>query len=135
MKCLSDDSWHGNAGWQMSLAASFRNASVAYSRANGTVLSHQFSKTPSKPASTPARDMIVALQDALGDFSQMTDITGLLRILLNPEEIKLFPFYVYPTYVWGHLNSAATLASQDPAQVYRGAETLQSLLATILYFW
>jgi hypothetical protein len=78
--------------------------------------------------------MLTALRDALGDFTNMT-MTSLMAILVNPDQMKLFPFYVYPAYVWGHLNSAATLASQDPAQVYRGAETLQSLLATILYFW
>jgi hypothetical protein len=118
----------------MKLTASFRDANVAYSRANGTVLSHDFTHSQPTPARTPAREMLTALRDALGDFTGMT-MTSLMAILVNPDEMKLFPFYVYPAYVWGHLNSAATLASQDPAQVYRGAETLQSLLAIILYFW
>ncbi|KAF2432163.1 hypothetical protein EJ08DRAFT_136752 [Tothia fuscella] len=133
MSCLTNTAWHSNPGWQTSLKASFRNANVAYSRANGTVLSHDFARSKITPARTPAREMLTALHDALGDFSEMS-MSSLLAILMDPAQMKIFPFYVYPTYIWGHLNSAATLASQDPAQVYRGAETLQSLLATILYF-
>jgi hypothetical protein len=132
--CLSKDKWHTNAGWQATLNAYFQNANVAYSRTNGTVLSHDFAHNAARPANTPAHEMLVALQDALGDFKDV-DFQGLLAALMNPDKIKIFPLYVYPAYIWSHLESSNNLASQDPAQVYRGAETLQSLLAIILYFW
>jgi hypothetical protein len=76
--------------------------------------------------------MLAALHAALGDFSR--GVQDLLPILVQPEKLKLFPFYVYPVWIWGFLRGAKTLAADDPAFFTRGADTIQSMLTMILYF-
>ena len=129
---MEDTSWHSNPGWQATLIASFIHADVAYSKANGTILSHTFVDKPWS-ASTPAADMLLALRYAIPVFDG-SGIQILTQLITDPQKMKLFTLYAYPAWIWSWLNSAASLSETDPAMATRGAETLQSLLAVILHF-
>ena len=128
--CLS---WHSNEGWQTTLNATFSRVSVAYSRLNGIILSYDFSSlSPSSQAILPTPNILSTLQTAIGvDNGGLSDV---LALITDPNKLKLFPFYIYPVWIWGFLSGANKLASDDPAFVTRGADTIQSLLAMILYY-
>ncbi len=110
---------------------SFVNASVAYSRRNGTILSYQPVGTL-QPANVPSHEIITALHSAFGNFSD--GLESLLPILSQPEKLILFPLYAYPVYIWGFLEGAKNLASSDPEFAARGHDTLASILAMVMYF-
>src|SRR5262249_14202800 len=115
------------------LNATFCRAVVAYSRLNGTIISYDFSSSlPSSQAVLPTSDMLSAIQIAIGvDKGGLSDV---LTLIADPNKLELLPFYVYPVWVWGYLNGASTLASEDASFVSRGTQTVQSFLGMILYF-
>ncbi|KAH8886667.1 hypothetical protein GQ53DRAFT_827974 [Thozetella sp. PMI_491] len=129
--CLSNTTWNRDLGWQVTLNLSFVNASVAYSRRNGSILSYQPTGPP-EPAKAPGRDMIDGLHAAFGNFTD--GLESLIPMLSQPEKLLLFPLYAYPVYIWGFLQGAKSLASSDPEFVARGHDTLASILSLIMYF-
>jgi len=129
--CFTNTSWHQDPGWQISLDVSFVNASVAYSRHNGTILSYE-PVSSLRPATVPGKDILTALHSAFGDFSG--GLESLIPILTQPDKLMLLPMDAYPLYIWGFLEGSKTLAPNDPEFVSRGHDTLASLLAMIMYF-
>lgn len=124
-------SWHSNPGWATTLTTSFRRATVAYSKSNGTIISHVFSGSPAIPAPVNATDMLQGYRDALGNFSGLQEV---LAVLAKSDGTNLFALYAFPAFVWGCLKGVSSLGSQNPAVVTRAADVLQCFLAIMLYY-
>ena len=75
--------------------------------------------------------MLTAYRWAYGNFSGVQD---LLSLLTNPEETSLFTLRSFPALVWGCLKGISSLGSQNPAVNTKAADTLQCLLAIMLYY-
>ena len=75
--------------------------------------------------------MLQAYRWAYGNFSGVSDLYGLLT---DPDETNLFPLRTFPALVWGCLRGVSTLGSTNPAIVSKAADTLQCLLAIMLYY-
>ena len=67
-------------------------------------------------------------------FSSFPDISSLLKLIGRPESINLFPLYVYPAIVWANLKGVLTLGQQNPAIITRAQDTLECLLAIMMYY-
>jgi hypothetical protein len=125
--CLSDTSWHSLPGWTTSLNATFRRASMAYSRLNGTILTHQFTEELVRAAPINSSEILQAWDNFLGVGSGKDQ--GALSMLGLGEGSFLFPAMVS----W-FLNSLSALAHDNPAVDTRGVNALQALLAIPLYW-
>lgn len=75
--------------------------------------------------------MLQAYRWAYGNFSGVSD---LLSLLTNPEETSLFTLRSFPALVWGCLKGISSLGSENPAVNTKAADTLQCLLAIMLYY-
>ncbi|KAF2188992.1 hypothetical protein K469DRAFT_684256 [Zopfia rhizophila CBS 207.26] len=128
--CYTNTSWHASPGWTTSLTTTFRRGTVAYSRANGTILSHEFTSSPT-PAPVSASEMLDGYRSA---FSSFPDLSSLLSLLADPDATNMFPLYVYPAMVWANLKSIESLSPRNPAIVTRAQDTIQCLLAIMLYY-
>ncbi len=56
--CMTDTSWYGNQDWTVKLRTSFRNATLAYSRSNATILWHAFTGAAVEPVNISAADIL-----------------------------------------------------------------------------
>ena len=130
-QCRSNTSWHSDPGWITTVTSTFRKATVAYSRSNGTILSTQFSDAPETPAPVDAIAMLHGYLDAYGDFD---NLKSLLSMLQTPDGTNLFPLYVYPAFIWANLKGVSLLGPHNPAIATRAADTLQCILAIMLYY-
>jgi uncharacterized integral membrane protein len=128
--CLDDTDWQKNPGWTTQLTNSFRRATVAYDATNGTILSYQYTKDAS-PAPISADEIREGFQVI---FPIFPDISSLTSLVTKPESTSLFPLYAMPAIIWSDLNGVAALSSTNPALLSRAQDTLQCLLAMMLYF-
>src|SRR5436305_14170573 len=64
--CVEDTSWQSFPGWTTSLNATFRRASVAYSRLNGTILTNSFTDEPARIAPVNSTEILQAWDNFLG---------------------------------------------------------------------
>jgi hypothetical protein len=62
------------------------------------------------------------------------DLSELLALFSDADVSSLFGLYVYPAMVWANLKGADTLGQQNPAFIACAADTLQCLLAIMLYY-
>jgi hypothetical protein len=67
-------------------------------------------------------------------FRSPRDLSALLALFSDADVSNLFGLYVYPAMVWANLKGAETLGQQNPAIIARAANTLQCLLAIMLYY-
>jgi hypothetical protein len=129
-QCLTDTDWWNNPGWTTQLTATFQRANVAYTPTNGSILWQDFIGSPS-PAPVPAHGILAGFASAFQNFS---DPLALSSLLLDPSKTSLFALYAYPAVVWANLKGVAVLGPTDPALLVRAQDTLQCLLAILLYY-
>jgi hypothetical protein len=130
LSCLDDTDWQRNPGWTTQLTNSFRRATVAYATTNGTILSYEYTSAAA-PAPISADEIREGFQVIFPVFPNMTSLTSLVT---DPTSSTLFPLYAMPTIIWSNLNGVTTLSASNPALVSRAQDTLQCLLAMMLYF-
>ncbi|KAF2812580.1 uncharacterized protein BDZ99DRAFT_461241 [Mytilinidion resinicola] len=128
--CHTNKTWHSRPGWTTSLTTTFRDADVAYSKINGTILSHTFT-SPALVAPVSASEMLAGYRSA---FSSFPDLAALLNLFADSKATNLFSLYVYPAMIWANLKSVEALGPQNPAVVTRAQDTLQCLLAIMLFY-
>lgn len=128
--CHTNKAWHTGPGWTTSITTTFRAADVAYSKTNGTILSHTFT-SPALAAPISAPEMLAGYRSA---FSSFPDLAALLNLFADSAATNLFSLYVYPAMIWANLKSVEALGPQNPAVVTRAQDTLQCLLAIMLFY-
>lgn len=128
--CITNTTWPSGPAWTTSLTTSFRNANIAYSIRNGTILSHTYTSDPT-PAAVSATEMLAGYRAAYGKFDNYSSI---ITSFQNIESTSMFTLYVYPAIVGAHLKSTLRLSEQDPAIATRAQDTIQCLLAIMLYY-
>jgi hypothetical protein len=104
----------------------FQNSQVAYSRSNGTILWHSFTKTPSIPVNVSSLQILEAYNHLL------LDTTTLLHNSSNP--LPLFSGSSFPTLLWLSEPEFSDQNAINPATSNGIYATLQSLLAFPLYY-
>lgn len=75
--------------------------------------------------------MLAGYRAAYGKFDNLTTI---LTSFLDLKSTSMFTLYVYPAVVAAHLKSTLRLSEQDPAIATRAQDTIQCLLAIMLYY-
>lgn len=75
--------------------------------------------------------MLAGYRAAYGKFDDMASILNTFR---DMESTSMFTLYVYPAIVGAHLKSTLELSEQDPAIATRAQDTIQCLLAIMLYY-
>ena len=102
---------------------------MAYSRLNGTILSHEFTAERQTPAPVSASD-ILAVWDALLGVADSEDLIyqGWVMMGFGPGS------FMFPSLVGSFLDGVTAIAAENPAADTRGVNALQSLLAIPLYF-
>jgi hypothetical protein len=128
--CLDDTSWQSLPGWATSLNATFRRASMAYSRQNGTILTHQFIDKPASAASVDSSDILQAWDNFLGVSTAANDQSQELMSMLGLGGGG----FLFPGLVSWFLNGVSAIALENPAADTRGVNALQALLAIPLYW-
>jgi hypothetical protein len=122
---MNDTSWHHNVDWTVKMSASFQNASVAYSRNNGTILWHSFANTPSVSVEVEPSQILAAYD------SFFFDTTTLLR--KNSSDLPLFSGSITPTFLWMSEPLFSSQNATNPATSSGAFSTLHTLLAVPLY--
>jgi hypothetical protein len=67
-------------------------------------------------------------------YSRFDDLQAILATFSELESTSMFTLYVYPAIVGAHLKSTLRLSEQDPAIATRAQDTIQCLLAIMLYY-
>jgi hypothetical protein len=127
--CMEDTSWLSNAGWTTQLTSTFRHATVAYSRENATILSHDYT-SDAVPAPVSAQELLTAYQVV---FSSFPSIAALTTLITDSQVTALFSLYIQPAIIWSNLRGTLS-SSTDPALLARAQDTIQCILAIMLYF-
>jgi hypothetical protein len=125
--CLNTTSWHVNPGWNLKMAASFRVASIAYSRLNGTILWHSFNSShPATPHPILATDIIKSYDTLLFDTTTY----------LRDENASRTPFSgsSFATFLWSMVPETTASNVKNPEAASTWFSALQSLLAMPLYY-
>lgn len=128
--CDSDTSWQSLPGWTTSLNATFRRASIAYSRLNGTILTHRFTEEPERAAPISSVDILQAWDNFLGVGNVADSSTQNILSMLGLGGGGL----LFPGLVSWFLNGISAVSLENPAADTRGVNALQSLLAIPLYW-
>jgi hypothetical protein len=130
--CHKDSAWNATPTWTTSLQTSYRQAKLGYSRLNGTILSHEFTRRPSedRPASLNASDILLAWDNFLGLGNSTDKLTANALTLLRLGPGK----YLFPAMIGSMLNSITALAPQNPALGTRAVNALQALLTIPLSY-
>ncbi|KAK4442372.1 hypothetical protein QBC34DRAFT_444245 [Podospora aff. communis PSN243] len=124
--CINDTSWHHNVDWTIKMSAYFRNASVAYSRANGTILWHSFhDDSPPMPANITPSDILRAYDVLLLDANTV--------FAKNGSETSPFSSSNFSTFLWMSQPVFSGQNATNPATVNAVFSGLQALLAIPLY--
>ena len=126
-QCASNTTWHSSPGWSTILKTSFRNASISFSRSNGTILSHTFPASNETPAPINATDLFRAYDSFFG----ATGNDPTLELLTSLTGASAGPLFV--KYVWSILNLHARIAISNPAIATRNVNALHNLLTVPLY--
>lgn len=124
-RCMNDSSWHHNADWTVKMSASFQNASVAYSRNNGTIIWYSFADTPAVSVEVEPSQILAAYD------SFFFDTTTLLH--KNSSDLPLFSGSISPTFLWMTEPLFSGQNATNPATNSGAFSTLRALLAVPLY--
>ena len=109
------------------MKTSYRRATVAYSRYNGTILSHKFSKTPPVVAPINATELLQAFDIILGtSTSNFTE-------LITPFAAFGSRKPALPYFIWWYFHGISGLPVHDAGANARAVAGLQSLLALTIY--
>ena len=127
--CDKDTSWQSSPGWTTSLNSTFRHASLAYSRLNGTILAHSFTDEPATIAPVNSAEILQAWDNFLG-VNAADDVIGQALSMFGSGSGD----FLFPGMVGSFLNSISAIAIENPAADTRGVNALQSLLAIPLYW-
>ncbi|OAP58486.1 hypothetical protein AYL99_07576 [Fonsecaea erecta] len=128
--CDKESAWNSTPTWSTSLSSTLRHARIAYSRLNGTIISHEFSKMSETTAPLKSTDLLQAWDNFLG-LANDTDLTTSTTLeILGLGAGK----FMFPAMIASMLNSIAELVSRSPALQSRAVNSLQALLAIPIYF-
>jgi hypothetical protein len=126
-RCLQDTSWQTQSnGWSTSLRPSFRNATVAYSRINSTILSTNF-KSDAIFAPVTAADVKTAFSSILRTDYTVPNTT-LSTTMLGTE------MHFFGRIFASHMYRLTVMVEKNPEINIRGVNAIQSLLALTLYY-
>lgn len=128
--CLQDVSWHSLPGWTTDVKTTLRNASVAYSRLNGTIFSHTFTEELARSAPVDSSEILQAWDNFLATGTSADDQLQLALSILGGGYGK----FLFPGMVAWYLNSITAIAADNPAADTRGVNALHALLAIPLYY-
>ncbi|OQV00399.1 hypothetical protein CLAIMM_05896 [Cladophialophora immunda] len=128
--CDKESTWNSTPTWATSLSSTFRHARIAYSRLNGTIISHEFSKMSETVAPLNSSDLLQAWDNFLG-LAKSTDLTTSTTLeILGLGAGK----FMFPAMIASMLNAITAVSSQSPALQTRAVNALQALLAIPIYF-
>jgi hypothetical protein len=123
---LNNTSWRDGDGWSTSIRTSYRRATVAYARFNGTILSYTFSNIPTVEALINATELLQAFDVILGvDSSNST--------LVSPFATFGARTPALPYFIWWYFHGISALPRDDAAANARAVAGLQSLLTLTIY--
>ncbi|KAH8749690.1 hypothetical protein F5882DRAFT_488495 [Hyaloscypha sp. PMI_1271] len=125
-KCFNSTAWRDGDGWSTSVRTSYRRATVAYGRFNGTILSHTFSNIPTIDASINATELLQAFDIILGADSSNTT-------LISPFAVFGSRMPAPPYFIWWYFHGIDALPRNDAAGNARAVAGLQSLLTLTIY--
>ncbi|KAK1753946.1 hypothetical protein QBC47DRAFT_385249 [Echria macrotheca] len=123
--CSNDTSWYNNVDWTVKMGAYFRNASVAYSRSNGTILWHSFPDEVRVPVNVTPSDILKAYDTLLLDTSDY--------FAKNKSDLPPFSSSTFATFLWMSQPVFSGQNATNPATMNGVFAGLQSLLAIPLY--
>jgi hypothetical protein len=106
----------------------FQNASVAYSRINGTILSHSFDKTPAIPLAINASQILQAYDALLFDTTRLMNVNGAI-LPVRTTDLPLFSGTMFPAFLWMSEPAFIGTNAINPATSNQAFTTLQALLA------
>ncbi|EXJ73486.1 uncharacterized protein A1O5_03247 [Cladophialophora psammophila CBS 110553] len=123
--CGKESAWNSTPTWTTSLSSTFRHAMIAYSRLNGTIISHKFTKMSEAVAPLKSADLLQAWDNflGLGNTTDLTTSTTLEILGLGAGK------FMFPAMIGSMLNSITELSQDNPALQTRGVNALQALLA------
>ncbi|KAK3380745.1 hypothetical protein B0T24DRAFT_697447, partial [Lasiosphaeria ovina] len=125
--CMTNSSWHSNPGWLIKMSTAYREASVAYSRANSTILWHSFNKSqPETPSEVSATGILKAYD------SLLLDTTTLLH--KNGTQLPLFSGTSFPTMLWLSVPDFTPENARNPEVAGNWFSAMQSMLVLPLYY-
>ncbi|KAH8880898.1 hypothetical protein GQ53DRAFT_832908 [Thozetella sp. PMI_491] len=124
--CLNDTSWYQDQDWTVKMAVSFRNATVAYSRSNGTILWHDFQDSSPVPANISATEILRAYDSFLSDTTTW----------LHQSDTPLAPFSstMLPSFLWLNWPKSTKGKPLSPSISSNVYAMLQSLMGIPLYY-
>lgn len=108
------------------MEATYRRASVAYSRLNATIISHAFTEKPAIPAPVDSSSILQAWDNFLGSGEASKQTLALFGLGYGK--------FLFPAMVGWFLNGVSAIAADNPEANTRGVNALQALLAIPLYF-
>lgn len=97
---------------------------------NGSILSHEYT-TDATPAPISSQEMLAAFRCAFSSFPSRASLTTFTSDL---QARTIFPLHIQPAIVWANLKGVNALLSTDPALSARAQDTLQCVLAIMLYY-
>ncbi|KAK5662222.1 hypothetical protein OQA88_8127 [Cercophora sp. LCS_1] len=123
--CNNDTSWHNNVDWTIKMSAYFRNATLAYSRSNGTIVWHSFTDAPAVPVDITPAEILQTYDTMLLDTSTF--------FAKNGSEPPPFSSSTFATYLWMTEPVFSGQNATNPATMNGVFSGLQALLAMPLY--
>jgi hypothetical protein len=128
-KCLDQTEWLEEPGFSTSLEVSYRRATVAFSRFNGTILQHTFEKSPTTATPIAAADLLFAFDTVFHPVDNSTMYYFALTLLKIENNVPTLPLYL-----WWWFHGLGTQSNKnDAAAKSRAVGGLQSLLALPIY--
>ncbi|KAK5652399.1 hypothetical protein OQA88_10591 [Cercophora sp. LCS_1] len=125
--CLNTTLWHQDPGWVIQMSASFRHASVAYSRINGTILWHSFNESkPEVPAEVDAADILKVYDNLLFDTTKLGR--------KKDDDLPLFSSSSFATLLYLSIPEFTVENARNPRIARDWFTTMQTLLAMPLYY-
>ncbi|KAF2115423.1 hypothetical protein BDV96DRAFT_646421 [Lophiotrema nucula] len=126
--CLQDQRWMGKPKFTSSLKASFFNATIAYDRQDGRILSHDIT-TDAVPVTISASEVVEAMTHIL-------NTTQPFRTSQQPSTQLLgYPSNMFGRLVTGHMyRIGKMMANNNPAARQKGVNSLQALLGITLFY-
>ncbi|KIW67244.1 hypothetical protein PV04_06509 [Phialophora macrospora] len=128
--CHQASAWNSTPSWTTSLSSTFRQAQIAYSRLNGTIISHEFADVPERVAPLNSLDLLQAWDNFLGLGNDTDSTTASVVSILGLGAGK----FLFPAMIGSMLNSITELSEENPALQDRAVNALQALLAIPIYF-
>lgn len=125
-RCADETSWKDAPGFTTSLRPSFLNASVSYDRIDGSILSYEKVTEPT-PTTIDASQLLAAMAVLL-DPSFLPSNSSLSNPILGA------PNNLFGRLIVGHNYRISKLMQQDPSDIVKGTNALQSLIAITMFY-